>query len=104
MVILPGLLMYDGRGRRIFTPAQKVHRGMISEWSDAIVAGFLALIAGIVWLVRLEHGTNKIKEIEDRLDDHIRNDDHAHNKMLDDLTTIRETTAEIKGYLSKNIH
>ena len=104
MVILSGLFMYDGQ--RGLPPAQvtESHRGMIAEWSDAIVAGILALLAGIVWLVRLEGKSNRYEDLAKRLDDHIANDEITHSKMLDDLSEIREGVSLIKGYLSRRNH
>ncbi len=73
---------------------------MISEWSDAIVAVVISVIGVIVWLVRLEGKSNRYEDLQKRLDDHIANDQMTHSKMLDDLMVIRESTAQIKGYLS----
>ena len=101
MVILPGMFMHDGRRGHILPPPQESHRGMIADWSDAIVTVVLSMIAGIVWLVRLEGKSNRYEELAKRLDDHIANDELTHSKMLDDLTEIREGIAAIKGYLSK---
>ncbi len=100
MVILPGMFMHDGRGWDIRAPATKANRSMIAEFSDAIVGIILASVAAIVWLVRLEGKSNRYEELAKRLDDHIENDQMTHSKMLDDLMIIRESTAQIKGYLS----
>ena len=100
MVILSGVFMYDRRRWVSKTQVQESNRSMIAELSDAIVAIFLSMIAGIVWLVRLESKSNRYQELAKRLDDHIEHDQKTHSKMLDDLMIIRESTAQIKGYLS----
>ena len=103
MVILSSLFMHDGRRRSIQPLTAKVDRGIMAEWSDAIVAAVFGIITAIVWLVRLEFAGHKVKDLEKRLEEHINDDQNAHGKMLDDLSDIREGIAQIKGYLSKNI-
>ncbi len=100
MVILSRVFMHDGSRRVSKAQVTESHRGMIGEFSDAIVGSVLAAVAGIVWLVRLEGKSNRYEELSNRLDDHIKNDQQTHSKMLDDLMIIRESTAQIKGYLS----
>lgn len=73
--------------------------------TEAFVYLGLAGIAGIVWLVRLEgqykQSAMRIDQLQRQVDIHLNRDEIQHAKMLDELSEIKETTAEIRGFLKK---
>lgn len=73
--------------------------------TEAFVYLGLAGIAGIVWLVRLEgqykQSAMRIDQLQRQVDIHLDRDEIQHAKMLDELSEIKETTAEIRGFLKK---
>ena len=72
----------------------------MKEYSDAIVASIIAIIGVVVWMLRLEGKHNQHTQDLLRHDEEIKEIRLFNNKIADDLTAIRESTAQIKGYLS----
>lgn len=70
---------------------------------EAVIYGGTALIALIVWLVRVEAKANRntetIRDIHEQLKQHLERDDDIHFKVMEALSEIREDVSEIKGYL-----
>lgn len=75
------------------------------EKLDAVVAGGVAIISFIVWLVRLESKSNSssenLKRVEARLEQHADKIANLDEKVMDKLSHIEMIVANIQGQLSK---
>ncbi len=72
----------------------------MDKLNDWMIQLGLAIFAGFVWLLRLEAKNNQNSKDIARHDEDIRELRIVHTKISNDLTAIRESTAQIKGYLS----
>lgn len=62
--------------------------------AEAIVVAVLAVVAAIVWFVRLEGRLNQVQKETDKLTIKVENIDSA---LVSELTQIKVALAEIKG-------
>lgn len=65
--------------------------------AEAVVVAILAVVAGIVWFVRLEGRLNQVQKETDKLTIKVENIDSA---LVSELTQIKVALAEIKGAIS----
>ena len=75
----------------------------MEKLTDGMVALFLACLAGLAWLFRLEAKANQNAIDIERLEGRADNSDARHDLILEQLSDIREMTAEIRGVIKKNL-
>lgn len=75
----------------------------MDKLSDSVVTLALAILAGIAWLFRLEAKTNQNAIDLERLEKRQDNSDQQQDMIIEQLSDIREMTAEIRGVIRNKL-